>query len=111
MKRPSESRRLIGRIWRGRVSAERLEEYLEYNRVHGLDEIARRPGCVGVQQLSAVQGDIAEVTTITYWESMDAMRAMHGEGLQPSHLDRDAEFLLELPERVALVDVHVNDWQ
>ena len=61
--------------------------------------------------MSAVQGDIAHVTTISYWESLDAMRAMHGEGVQPSHLHRDSEFLLELPEEVALVDVHVNDWQ
>jgi hypothetical protein len=29
---------------------------------------------------------------------------------RPWHLPRDAEFLLELPERVALVDVHVNRW-
>ena len=39
------------------------------------------------------------------------MQAFHGEGMQPSHLDRDSEFLLELPDEVALVDVHVNDWR
>jgi hypothetical protein len=39
------------------------------------------------------------------------MRAFHGEGLQPSHLDRDPEFLLEMPEQVELIDVHVNDWR
>jgi hypothetical protein len=107
----SESQRLIGRIWRGRVNRDRLEEYLDYNRTEGLGEIARQPGCVGVQQMSTVQGDIAHVTTISYWDSLDAMQAMHGEGVQPSHLDRDPEFLLELPEEVALVDVHVNDWR
>ena len=102
--------RMIGRIWRGRVRRSRLEEYLEYNRTAGLDEIARQPGCVGVQQMSTVQDDIAHITTISYWESLDAMHAFHGAGVQPSHLDRDSEFLLELPDEVALVDVHVNDW-
>ena len=102
---------LIGRIWRGRVKRGRLEEYLDYNRDEGLDEIARQPGCVGVQQLSAVDGDIAEVTTISFWESRDAMHAFHGEGLAVSHLERDREFLLELPDQVALVDVHVNEWR
>jgi heme-degrading monooxygenase HmoA len=104
------SQPLIGRIWRGRVKGERLSEYLEYNRTEGLDEIARQPGCVGVQQLSAVESDVAEVTTISYWESLEAMHAFHGEGLSVSHLDRDPEFLLEMPDRVALVDVHVNSW-
>src|SRR5262245_2152698 len=102
---------LIGRIWRGQVKRERLEEYLRYNRAEGLDEIARQPGCLGVQQFSAVHDDLADVTTISYWASLDAMHAMHGEGLQVSHLDRDPEFLLEMPERVALVNVHVNDWR
>ncbi|HEX6026963.1 MAG TPA: hypothetical protein VFZ00_33505 [Solirubrobacter sp.] len=102
---------MIGRIWRGRVKLERLEEYLDYNGTAGLDEIARQPGCVGVQQFSAVDGDVATVTTISYWESLDAMHAFHGVGLAVSHLDRDPEFLLEIPERVALVDVHVNSWR
>ena len=57
-----------------------------------------------------MQDDIAHVTTISYWESLAAMQAFHGIGVRPSHLDRDSEFLLELPEEVALVDVHVNDW-
>lgn len=100
---------LIGRIWRGRVPRERLDEYLRYNREHGLREIAAQPGCVGVQQFSSAQGDPAELTTISYWVSMEAMEAMHGDD-RPSHLPRDAEFLLELPERVALADVHVNRW-
>ena len=43
-------------------------------------------------------------------ESLDAMQALDGEGVQPSHLDRDSEFRLELPDEVALVDGHVNDW-
>ena len=101
---------LIGRIWRGRVPAARLEEYLQYNRETGLAEIARQPGCVGVQQFSAVHGDVAEVATISYWTSMDAMHAMHGEQLVPTHLPRDEELLLELPDRVELTSVHVNDW-
>jgi hypothetical protein len=110
MGRPdAESTPLIGRIWRGRVPRERLEEYLAYNREHGLREIAVQPGCVGVQQFSSVDGDVAEVTTISYWASTAAMTAMHGDD-RPSHLPRDAEFLLELPERVTLVDVHVNQW-
>jgi hypothetical protein len=111
----TQSPPLIGRIWRGRVKRERLEEYLDYNRVAGLEEIAAAPGCVGVQQSSAVVREVAQVTTISYWESVEAMAAFHapsgGDALLVSHLDRDPEFLLEIPERVELIDVHVNAWK
>jgi hypothetical protein len=106
---------LVGRIWRGRVPANRLSEYLAYNRVAGLGGIASASGCLGVQQFSAVVGKVATVTTISYWMSVDAMAAHHtpdgGDITLVSHLDRDPEFLLEIPERVELVDVHVNAWQ
>jgi hypothetical protein len=97
------------------MRADVSDEYLRYNREHGLAEIERKPGCVGVQQFRTVEGDDAEVTTITYWTSVEAMGAMHEEEDDPdllrvSHLPRDPEFLFELPERVELVELHVNDW-
>lgn len=105
---------LIGRIWRGRTRRELSDEYLRYNREQGLSRFQRMPGCVGVQQFRTIRGDVAEVTTITYWTSIDAMGAMHeddgGDVLRVSHLPRDPEFLLELPERVELVELHVNAW-
>jgi hypothetical protein len=45
---------------------------------------------------------------------VDAMAAMQPEGgelLRPAHLDRDREYLLELPERVELTELHINDWR
>jgi hypothetical protein len=106
---------LIGRIWRGRMPREVSDEYLRYNREAGLAEIARKPGCVGVQQFRRIDGDIAEVSTITYWTSMEAMGGMHDDEeedvLRVAPLPRDPEFLLELPERVELIELHVNDWR
>jgi hypothetical protein len=61
-----------------------------------------------------MKGDVAEFTVISYWESMQAMRAMHSDGgnvMRVAHLKRDWEFLLELPEFVELTELHVNDWQ
>jgi hypothetical protein len=105
---------LIGRIWTGRTRAELGDEYLRYNLEAGLREIERKPGCLGVQQFRTVRDDIAEIRTITYWASLDAMAEMHpggGELLRPSHLARDREYLLELPEWVELTELHVNDWR
>ena len=56
-------------------------------------------------------GPDAEFTTISYWSSMEAMEAAHGESLIPTHLEKDEEYLLELPESVEVSELHVNDWQ
>jgi hypothetical protein len=105
---------LLGRIWTGRTRAELADEYLAYNYEHGLLEIERMSGCVGVQQFRTVNGPIAEIRTISYWTSPEAMAAMHpggGDLLRPAHLPLDREYLLGLPEAVELTHLHVNDWR
>jgi hypothetical protein len=32
------------------------------------------------------------------------------ESLSPTHLEKDEEYLLELPEYVEVSELHVNDW-
>ena len=105
---------LIGRIWTGRTRKEVADEYLEYNYRHGVLEIERKPGNLGVQSFRRILGDVAEFTTISYWESMEAMQAMHGDRgdvRRVSHLPRDPEYLLELPEFVEITELHANDWR
>ena len=44
--------------------------------------------------------------TISYWESVDAMsRFTGGDPNRIHHLDRDPEFLIELPESVQVLDI------
>ena len=101
---------LVARRWFGRTRVEHADEYLRYNREEGVLEVEKKPGCLGMQQFRKVRGDAAEFTTISYWESVEAMEAAHGEGLRPTHLERDPEYLLELPEAVEVSELHVNDW-
>ena len=42
---------------------------------------------------------------------MKAMEAAHGDIRRPSHLEKDPDYLLELPESVEVSELHVNDWQ
>jgi hypothetical protein len=105
---------LIGRIWSGRTRKELADEYLHYIYQHGVLEIESKPGCVGVQQFRSIDGDVADFQTISYWESMEAMEAMHGDGgdvRRVAHLDKDPDYLLELPEFVRITNLYVNDWQ
>jgi hypothetical protein len=105
---------IIGRIWTGRTCADRADEYLKYLYEEGVLTVEAKPGCLGMQLFRRIDGDVAEFKTISYWESMQAMKAMHsepGDLLRVAHLERDPEFLLELPEFVELTELHANDWR
>jgi heme-degrading monooxygenase HmoA len=110
----SHGRPLVGRIWFGRTRKELADEYLEYNYENGVLEIEKKPGNLGVQQFRRIRGDVAEFTVISYWSSMGAMEAMHsdpGDVRRVVHLDKDPDYLLELPHLVEVTELHVNDWQ
>jgi heme-degrading monooxygenase HmoA len=107
----SQGKLLIARTWFGRTRKEHADDYLRYNYENGVLEVEKKPGCLAMQQFRRIRGDIAEFTTVSYWESVEAMEAAHGGGRRPTHLERDAEYLLELPESVEVSELHTNDWQ
>ena len=107
----SHGRMLIARTWFGRTRKEFADEYLRYNYENGVLEVEKKPGCLGMQQFRKIRGDVAEFTTISYWSSMEAMEAAHGDVSRPSHLEKDPDYLLELPESVEVSELHANDWQ
>jgi Antibiotic biosynthesis monooxygenase len=104
-----QGRSLVARTWFGRTRKELADEYLRYNYENGVLEVEKKPGCLGMQQFRKIRGDVTEFTTISYWSSMEAMEAVHG--VSPTHLEKDEEYLLELPESVEVSALHVNDWQ
>jgi heme-degrading monooxygenase HmoA len=107
----SRGKPLVARTWFGRTRKELADEYLRYNYENGVLEVEKKPGCLGIQQFRLIRGDVAEFTTVSYWESVEAMEAAHGAGRRPTHLERDPEHLLELPESVEVSELHANDWQ
>src|ERR687891_1102966 len=88
----------IARIWRGRTSRERADEYESYNYEAGIKPLIGK--ALGVQTLREDREDETEFMTISYWESVEAMSAFTGGNpTEVHHLERDAEFLLELPQQ------------
>lgn len=105
---------LLGRIWSGRTRREDADDYLAYLYENGVVTIERKPGNLGVQLFRTLREDVAEFTTISYWPSAEAMKAMHEgddtEVLRVAHVEREPDYLLELPEYVELTELHANDW-
>jgi hypothetical protein len=94
----------IARIWRGRVPAARADEYARYNYEVGIKPLEEK--ALGVQSLREDRGGETEFITISYWESVEAMARFTGsDPRQIHHLDRDPEFLIELPQSVQILHI------
>lgn len=95
------ARPAIARIWRGRTRPERADAYEAYNYDAGIKPLIEK--AMGVQTLREDRADEVEFVTISYWESIEAMaRFTGGDPTRIHHLERDAEFLIELPQRVEI---------
>jgi heme-degrading monooxygenase HmoA len=100
MSRPAQP--AIARIWRGRTRRERADEYEAYNYEAGIKPLIGK--ALAVQTLREDGEDETEFMTISYWESVEAMASFTGsDPAQVHHLDRDPEFLLELPKSIQVL--------
>ncbi len=95
----------IARIWRGRTRRDRADEYEAYNFEAGIKPLIEK--AMGVQTLREDRGDETEFMTISYWESVEAMaRFTGGDPTKIHHLDRDPEFLIEMPKSVQVLRIY-----
>jgi heme-degrading monooxygenase HmoA len=70
---------MIMRTWRGAVRPEHLDEYLRHQDETGVGEYRETTGNRGVVVLRRARGELVEITTVSFWDSMDAVRAFAGD--------------------------------
>ncbi len=88
---------MIARIWRGEVPADRADEYLELMRTVALADYRSTPGNRGAYALRRIRGDRAEFLMVTFWESVESVKAFAGDDpTAAKYYDFDADFLLEM---------------
>jgi heme-degrading monooxygenase HmoA len=98
----------IARIWRGRTPRERADAYEAYNYDAGIKPLLEK--ALGVQTLREDRANETEFVTISYWESVEAMSTFTGgDPTQIHHLERDAEYLIELPQRVQILRLRTSN--
>ena len=94
----------IARIWRGRTARSRADAYAAYLYEHGIRPLEEK--ALAVQQLREDRAEDSEFITISYWETIEAMSRFAGpDPRRIHHLERDAEFLLELPKSVQVLTI------
>jgi heme-degrading monooxygenase HmoA len=88
---------LIARIWHGKTQAAKADEYTQYIFEAGIKKIAAIRGNRGVQLMRGPAGSEVEFLVISYWDSVDAVKAFAGEDYTKTHdLPRDHEYLVDM---------------
>ncbi len=104
MNNRTSPRPTIARIWRGRTTAALADEYARYLYEHGIRPLAEK--ALGVQLLREDRAHESELVAVSYWESVEAMSRFAGpDPRRIHHLERDAEFLIELPSGVQVLEI------
>jgi heme-degrading monooxygenase HmoA len=70
---------MILRTWRGAVRPADEDEYLRHQADTGVREYRETPGNLGALVLRRERDGLVEVTTVSFWDSMDAVRAFAGD--------------------------------
>ena len=101
---------MIARIWRGRTAASRSDEYVSFLERTGLRDYRETEGNRGVLLLRRVSDGEAEFTTLTLWDSMDAIRRFAGdEPERARYYPEDPDYLLEMTPLVEHYEVAWHD--
>ena len=85
---------MIGRIWHGWASPENADAYEELLRAHVLPGIHRITGYRGATLLRRDGEDEVEFVTLTFFESLDAVRAFAGADYEVAVVPPEARALL-----------------
>ena len=96
---------MIMRTWRGAVRSENAEQYLTHQASTGVREYRQTPGNTGALVIRRNRGDLCEVITVSFWESMNAVRQFAGDDPdQAKFYPGDDELLVEK-------DLHVDHYE
>jgi len=103
---------VIARTWHGKTPRDKADAYEKY--LSGaIAKFPSIPGNLGYQLMRIDGGPDGEQYTefqvISYWESLDAIRAYAGEDVRRTHdLPRDREFLVGMEPYVRNYELRVN---
>jgi|SRR5579871_6149798 len=101
---------MIARIWKARATTARARDYAEYFRSTVVGELTAISGYEGATLLQRAAGDAVEVTVITWWTSLEAVRAFAGEAVETAVVhDTAARMLLDFDRGVAHHEVVFNE--
>jgi heme-degrading monooxygenase HmoA len=87
---------VYARIWTGWTARDRGPAYAAFLAERAVPDYRRVPGNLAVHVLRREDGERAEFTVVTFWESLEAVRSFAGDDISVARFyPEDDEFLLE----------------
>ena len=100
---------MIVRIWHGVTAAAKSEEYLDYLGETGVPDYRATEGNRGVYVLRRVEGDRTHFLTLSFWESIEAIKGFAGPDPERArYYPEDEEFLLDFEPTVEHYEVLIG---
>jgi len=101
---------MIARIWHGVTRAADYDAYWSLLQRLAIADYQRTPGNLGVRLFRRLEGERAHFLTLSYWTSLDAVRAFAGDDVEVAkYYPEDREFLLEFEPTVQHFEVTGSD--
>lgn len=86
---------MIARIWHGATAAAKSDEYLDYINRTGIADYQATEGNRGVYVLRRIEGEKAHFLTVSFWDSMEKVKAFAGPDPEKArYYPEDEEFLI-----------------
>ena len=97
---------MIARLWHGRVPNHKAALYRAFLSARAVPDYRSVPGNLAVHILERTEGEVTHFVTLTFWESVSAIRAFAGEDISVAkYYPEDREYLLEFEPVVVHYDV------
>jgi heme-degrading monooxygenase HmoA len=97
---------MIVRIWHGVTAAAKADEYLDYLWATGVPDYRGTEGNRGVYFLRRIEDDRAHFLTVSFWESIEAIKRFAGSNPEIArYYPEDEVFLLDFEPTVEHYEV------
>lgn len=97
---------MIVRLWHGRVPTSKAAAYRVVTNGRAIPDYRSVPGNLSVHVLERQEGEATHFITLTFWDSLESIRAFAGDDLEKAkYYPEDADFLLEYEPRVVHYEV------
>jgi heme-degrading monooxygenase HmoA len=101
---------MIARVWSAQATGAQAPAYVEHLRGQILPALRRLDGYAGALLLERPADGAVEVVVVTFWRSLDAVRAFAGDDLEKAVVaDEAAALLTRFDPRVRHYEVAVQD--
>ncbi len=97
---------MIVRMWHGRVPTSKAGEYGEFTVARAIPDYRSVAGNLGAYVLRRSEGEVTHFITLTFWESLEAIKGFAGGNVEAAkYYPEDKDFLMEFEPTVVHYEV------